>query len=65
MHALHNIGYGSVLDSILEMINSKTALDDESTNDLRVYIVNGLKPYKKQEKVDKFKTSETSIFGVE
>lgn len=51
MHALQNIGYGSVLDLILEMATKRVALDDESANDLRVYIIKGLNPYKKQAKV--------------
>lgn len=51
VHALQNIGYGSVLDLILEMATKRAALDDESANDLRVYIIKGLNPYKKQAKV--------------
>ena len=51
VHALQNIGYGSVLDSLLEMARKRTAIEDENANDLRVYIINGLNAYKKQAKV--------------
>lgn len=51
IHALQNVGYGHTLDSMLEMAIKRAPLDDESANDLRVYIIKGLNPYKTQPKV--------------
>ncbi|XP_046463734.1 uncharacterized protein LOC124209680 [Daphnia pulex] len=51
VHALQNVGYGHTLDSMLEMAIKRAPLDDESANDLRVYIIKGLAPYKTQAKV--------------
>jgi hypothetical protein len=36
---------------MLEMAIKRAPLDDESANDLRVYIIKGLAPYKTQAKV--------------
>lgn len=51
VHALQNVGYDFVLDSVLDMVTKRTTLDDESANDLRVYTISGLNPYKNQAKV--------------
>ena len=51
VHALHNIGYDSVLDSVLQLAGRKVAMDEESSNDLRIYLIGGLKSYQSQTKV--------------
>ena len=49
VHTLHNVGYGSGLNRIIQMITTKDT--DKDASNLRVYMIRGLAPYMKQEKV--------------
>lgn len=52
VHALHNTGYGPILEAVLKLASRRAGPDEShSVNDLRVYLISGLKPYRSQTKV--------------
>ena len=53
MHALRNIGYGAVLDRMIDLASTNST--EEYDNYLRVYIIHGFIEYRKERKVFLFK----------
>ena len=49
MHALRNIGYGAVLDRMIDLASTKSP--EEYDNYLRVYIIHGFIEFRKERKV--------------
>ena len=49
MHALRNIGYGAVLDRMIDLASTNST--EEYDNYLRVYIIHGFIEFRKERKV--------------
>lgn len=48
LHALHNLGYEEVLNDILDALSREISNDDETGQDMKIYMINGLGKYSQE-----------------